>query len=297
MDAVRQLYKAIEDGDLRTVTALLRANAYMVAERGEYDLTPLHRAAMAGHAEIVRRLLDHSAAPDARDYGGGAPLHWAAARGNRDAAAALLDGGADANARDLEQLTPLHRAAGEGREAVAALLLARGADPNARGQISGTPLHAAAEKGHGRMVELLLAHGALANARSGGSYAPWTPWDAARAAGHGAIAELLREHGGQDRGAAAIGVHRAAEHGYLGRLALLVDGDPALVASRDFLYRRTPLHWAAARGHQAAAELLLAHGADLAARDKSGRTPLELARAEGRQALADLLQRSGASSG
>src|SRR5947208_870402 len=122
-------------------------------------------------------------------------------------------------------------------------------------------MHEAAEHGHVRMIELLLANGGLANARSGGSHTPLTPWHAAKKAGHRAIAALLREHGGQDKAAQAITIHRAAEFGYVGRLQVLLAGDPALVSARDYLYRRTPLHFAANHGHRQAAELLLANGA------------------------------------
>lgn len=294
MDTARALHQAAEDGDMATAERLLRADPYLVAARGDYKLTPLHVAATAGHAALAALLLDHSASVDARDHGGGTPLHGAAALGRRDAAAVLLDNGADAEVMDQDGFTPLHHAARGGHEAVAALLLATGADPNARGQITGTPLHEAAERGHQAVVALLLAHGALANARSAGSPTPWTPWHAARQAGHGAIADLLRDHGGQDKAASAVSVHRAAEAGYLGRLALLVKEDPALVASRDYLYRRTPLHWAANGGHRAAAEFLLAHGAEVGLRDKAGDTSVDRARAMGHLDLADLLRRRGA---
>jgi cytohesin len=290
MDATRSLHKAAQEGDLATALRLLGSDPYLVKSREDYKLTPLHRAAMAGHADLVAALLDRSADVDARDYGGGAALHGAATQGQSEAAAVLLGGGADPNAVDEEGLAPLHFAARAGHEAVASLLLARGADPNVRGRFTGTPLHEAAEQGHRGMVELLLARGGLANARSGGSHKPLTPWHAARQAGHAAVAELLRDHGGHDRAAQAISIHRAAEFGYLGRLRVLLKEDPTLVASRDYLYRRTPLHWAANNGHREAVELLLAHGADLQARDKNGDTPLTRAEAAGHPELVALLR-------
>jgi cytohesin len=289
MDATRSLHKAAEDGDLATALRLLAADPYLVKSREEYKLTPLHRAAAAGHADVVRALLDRSAQVDARDYGGGTALHAAAAGGHVDAAAALLDRGADPSAPDEEGLTPLHLAARNGRSATAALLLARGADPNARGRFTGMPLHEAADRGHLGMVGLLLEHGGLANARSGGSHTPFTPWHAARQAGHGEIADLLQGHGGRDKAAQAISIHRAAEFGYLGRLKVLLKEDPALISSRDYLYRRTPLHFAADHGHKQAAELLLASGADLTVQDKNGDTPLDRAVAKGHPALIALL--------
>jgi ankyrin repeat protein len=290
MDNIRSLHKAAEDGDLGTALRLLKADPYLVGSREAYRITPLHRAAMAGHAAVAEALLARSAAVDAKDYGGGTALHSAAAHGRPDVAAVLLERGADPDAMDEEGHTPLHLAARGGHEAAAAVLLDKGADPNARGEFIGTPLHEAAEHGHLGMVRLLLARGGLANARSGGSHEPFTPWHAARKAGHAAIADLLRGHGGPDRAAQAITIHRAAEFGYLGRLQVLLKDDPALVAARDYLYRRTPLHFAADKGHRQAAELLLAAGADGMARDKNGDTPLDRAAAMGHIELADLLR-------
>jgi cytohesin len=291
MDAIRSLHKAAQDGDLATAERLLGDDPFLIRSREDFKLTALHRAAMAGHADLVAALVARSADVDARDYGGGAPLHGAAGQGRVGAAEVLLDHGADPNAVDEEGLTSLHFAARAGHEAVASLLLARGADPNARGKFTGTPLHEAAEQGHGGMVELLLANGGLANARSGGSHKPLTPWHTARQAGHGAIAARLHEHGGHDRAAQAISIHRAAEYGYLGRLEVLLKEDPSLISSRDYLYRRTPLHWAANNGHKEAAELLLAQGADRQARDKNGDTPLDRAEAMGHPELIGLLRR------
>ena len=293
MDPTRSLHKAAEEGDLDTAERLLRADPYLVASRGDYKLTPLHRAAMGGHAALAAALLDHAASADARDYAGGAPLHAAAAAGHADVAAVLLDRRADANARDQEAFTPLHFAARGGHQEVAARLLARGADPNAQSQLMGTPLHEAAAQGHRSVVELLLAHGGLANARSRGSDKPFTPWHAARQAGHGAIAVLLADHGGRDKAAQAVTIKRAAEAGYLGRLQVLLKEDPSLVSSRDYLHKRTPLGWAAGAGQTKAAEILLAHRAPLDARDKSGATPLDRALAANHDDLADLLRRRG----
>jgi cytohesin len=290
MDETRTLHKAAQDGDLATALRLLGDDPYLVKSREEYKLTALHRAAAAGHADLVKALLDRSAQVDARDYGGGTALHSAAAHGHVNAAAALLDKGADPSAPDEEGLTPLHLAARNGHEAVAALLLARKADPNARGKFTGMPLHEAAEHGHRALVELLLAHGGLANARSGGSHTAFTPWHAAKQAGYDAIAELLLTHGGRDKAAQAISIHRAAEFGYLGRLKVLLKEDPALISSRDYLYRRTPLHFAAEHGHRQATELLLAAGADLGAQDKNGDTPLDRAEATGNAEIVELLR-------
>lgn len=53
---------------------------------------------------------------------------------------------------------------------------------------------------------------------------------------------------------------------------------------------RTPLHWAAARGHQKCVEALMAAGADVGIGDGQGRTAAELARVFGHDAIGFLLE-------
>jgi ankyrin repeat protein len=169
------------------------------------------------------------------------------------------------------------------------LLLTRGADPNAMGEFTGSPLHEAAANGRTAAAEALLEHGALANAHSKGAASAWTPWHEASKAGRGDLADLLRRHGGEDRARGPIDIHRAAERGYSGRVQVLLDAEPALLNSRDFLRKRTALHWAAARGGLAIAGLLLSKGADRTVIDKEGRTPMDLAEAHGHADIAALL--------
>ena len=283
------LHRAAAAGDLETARAILAENPYRVSHREDYKLTPLHRAAAAGHGEVVELLLGSGGAADARDYGGATPLH-AAADGHAAAVQALLAHGAKPDLIDEAGDAPLHKAARGGHMAVARLLLDQGADPNLRSECGGAPLHAAAAAGRLQMAQLLLERGALANAQSTAHSQTWTPWNEAESAGHAELAELLLHHGGADRAAGPIGIDRAAALGYDGRVEVLLGQDLGLLASRDFLERRTPLHWAAANGRRAIAERLLARGADPSATDKRGKTPAELADAAGFPELADVLK-------
>ncbi|CAN0222853.1 unnamed protein product, partial [Ectocarpus sp. 4 AP-2014] len=52
--------------------------------------TPLHRAASAGHTEVVLRLLAHGVAVDSTDSRRATPLHLAARGGHSGAAQALV---------------------------------------------------------------------------------------------------------------------------------------------------------------------------------------------------------------
>jgi ankyrin repeat protein len=287
------LHEAARAGDIETVRAVLAKDPYRIGDRRGDRMTPLHLAAEAGHAEIAGLLLAASASPNVRAYGGSTPLHAAAEKGHAAIVADLLAHGAWAAPFNEAGHTPLHLAAGAGRLEAARLLLEAGADPNAKGDCGGTPLHAAAAAGELDMAGLLLGRGGLANARSTAHAEPFSPWDAAVRAGHEEVAGLLLRHGGSDRAAGALDVHRSAERGYDGRLAWLLDRDPALVSRRDVVGGRTPLHWAAAGGRGSIAELLLARGADPDARDKRGESPADLARASGFDDLAERLKGPG----
>ncbi|UCC99109.1 MAG: ankyrin repeat domain-containing protein, partial [Phycisphaerales bacterium] len=56
----------------------------------------------------------------------------------------------------------------------------------------------------------------------------------------------------------------------------------------------TPLHCAARYGHKEVAELLIAKGAGVNARNNEGQTPLDIAVEEGRPEIVELLRKHGA---
>ena len=66
------------------------------------------------------------------------------------------------------------------------------------------------------------------------------------------------------------------------------------VDTRDDAYGWTALHWAAVENNKELAELLVANGANVNARDKAGDTPLDLAFKTG---IADLLRKHGGKTG
>ncbi len=286
------LHAAAEAGNLARAESLLNQDPYLTSVTDGFGEAALHRAAAAGHADLAERLLAHAAAVDPVSHFGRTPLHNAAEGAHLDAARVLLDHKAKTSPLNANGETPLHLAARRGHLDMVRLLLSRGADPNAMGEYTGSPLHEAAAHGRLATAEALLTHGALANAQSRGAASAWTPWHEARKAGHEALAALLRRHGGEDRARGPIDIHRAAERGYAGRVQALLDAEPALLDSRDFLRRRTALHWAAARGDLEIAGILLGLGADRAMTDKQGRTAADLARAHGHAEMAALLGRS-----
>ncbi len=140
---------------------------------------------------------------------------------------------------------PLVEAALQGDLSEARRLLEEGTPVNASNSILGTtPLLAAVGQGRVEVVRLLLEHGADVNTRSGG----WTPLPLALSSGAPEeVARLLLDHG-------------------------------ADVNAREPDLSRTPLMMAAARGEWELVSALLKKGADLHARDVSGKGAVDVAR-------------------
>lgn len=118
---------------------------------------------------------------------------------------------------------------------------------------------------------LLAAEPGLANARTADDVSAVR---AALAAGRRSVVEALVEEG------ADLDVFDAAALGHSTRLEILLSIDPTL-ARATAPDGSSPLHLAARYGQAAAAQRLLAAGADRDQRDRAGRTAAEEAAAAG----------------
>ena len=126
----------------------------------------LHLAAIEGHLEIVRMLLDWGVPVDCLEPGTGprTPLSNAVWGGHIDVARELIKRGADVNSgfRPPQAFdTPIFLAAKRGDKPMVELLLEAGARVDIHGHNGRTPLDAAADAGQVALVSLLLDYGAF----------------------------------------------------------------------------------------------------------------------------------------
>ena len=132
----------------------------------EQGWTPLHFAALEGHADTVRSLAVCGSNVNAADEKGATALHKAAAGGHIETIEQLLSLGADAHAHDATGRTALHYAAAHGQHRAARFLItAAQADVAARTQQGETPLHRAAFYGHLDTIRALVELGSDVTAK------------------------------------------------------------------------------------------------------------------------------------
>jgi ankyrin repeat protein len=322
---------------------------------GPFCETPLHSAARRGREDVAPVLIAHGADLRARDKHGETPIQVAATFGQARVMTLLLAAGANANAVAPKERPPLHSAVGgvpgasdaETGLAVTRLLLAAGADVNAKDPGDGrTALIDAIGSGpragnvdNEPMVALLVEHGADVRTRDSQGNAAL---GYAAGTGNRRIVALLLDRGaGKDHAALGEALSCAAYGGYVDVAVLLIDRgadvnwryagplplewralplavaltvarsreEPRMVRRREVALAllahgadvgarneagETLLHAAVIDGDMAAVELLLSHGAAVAARDRAGFTPLHRAVQHGHVDAATRLIASGA---
>ena len=287
-------------------------------------------------AEVLERLSAQPELLSAREPGNQATLlHIFARLSDAAAVSRLLELGAEAEARDVNFCTALHLAAradatpertsddstaaaapGGGQRAAAiestlrALLSVGRARVTARDQFGLTALHHAAQAGNTETVGFLLGlNTSLSMPRApleADTNAEDRPLHLAAAGGHAATVRSLLEHGAHPEKTNYVGetaLHVAAAAGDAPRaiatLRELCRADWRVdlnAARRD---GATPLHVAAARGHEGAVRALLrapnvgrrggARAVRLDATDRAGRTPRMIADAEGFDDVVEIL--------
>jgi ankyrin repeat protein len=244
----------------------------------------LHTAIRNADVMAVLLALDNGADVNARDAEGNTPLILAAFYASPRCVDLLIARGSDVNAANTAGATALIRAATSYEKTSA--LVAAGANVRARTALGNTPLILAARRaGNSRTVQLLLEHGASATERNSAGVGPVL---AGAASGDLATVRLLLDAGAgaddyptsnQRKGIGLAGVRTsliwAAYHNDVAMVRLLLDrgADPNRAT-----YFGNPLSHACWANSFEAAEVLLAHGANVSARDELANfTPLHWA--------------------
>lgn len=224
--------------------------------------TPLHMASKAGHASIVRFLLERSQTNvDTPDYGGRTALHFACGGGHLGIICELINAGSDLNSKDNTGLSPLLWAERMGRLDVVWLLIEIGASIHIANKFGETPLHWAAQDGQNDVLRILL--------------------------------ETSPESVDYKDNFGKTALHCASAAGNLETVRVLIDAG-AEINVRDNA-ERTPVLWACGLGYYEIVSTLLQHGANINFANSSGETPLHLAAIDGNIMLLQYLLASGAS--
>jgi len=158
-DPSRCLWNAAREGDAESVTYFLDLGADP-SFADPADTSPLHCAALGGHWEVVKLLLDAGAAIDAQTNTGRTALAFACGQNLINIVRMLITRGANVDKQDSKHRTPMHFAARGGFDGVIQLLLNQGADINAADEEGNSPLHHAAHRGNAAVTRLLISRGA-----------------------------------------------------------------------------------------------------------------------------------------
>jgi ankyrin repeat protein len=294
------LLYAAREGCVECVRHLIAAGADPDLEDPD-RVTPLDIALLNLHFELAAYLIKAGADVDKWDFFGRSPLYMAAdvstlpTKGNGavavipsedavtalDVARLLLEAGANPNLQ-LKRRPP-YRDVPQDRGGDT--ILAQGA----------TPLLRAARAGDARFVDLLLKHGALVDLPSKEGV---TPLMAAAGVefgtrvtrgrnrtGEGVLAtmQLLLDAGADINARSVIEPRRVVDTSAAARAAAAAGRGArgSQMPSPLAVPHETALHGAAQHGFTSFVKFLAEHGADVQAKDASGRTPLDLAKGIG----------------
>ncbi|XP_078590110.1 dynein axonemal heavy chain 12-like [Branchiostoma floridae x Branchiostoma japonicum] len=262
------LLEAVRSGNLAAVQECLRQVAQQQAVDGKTGRVPLHVAAAAGHADVLRLLVEADSSPvDPRDREGDTPLLTAVCKGHEECVKILLDSGADPNVFNRNENTPLWKAIQKGHWRISELLIDRGARIGRLYENGWIMLaHRLVTAGHQERLSALFPH--VDTAQVGDEHGLLT----AAQCGRQQDIETLLGQGVDVNWQASDGctaLHLAAQYDQLACLQVLLQGGAdanrttaggqlqgGADANRTTAGGQLPLHLAAEAGHDRCVDLL-----------------------------------------
>ncbi|KAM9329835.1 ankyrin repeat domain-containing protein 55 [Gastrophryne carolinensis] len=287
------VYQASANGDVNTLTAIIREDPSILEYCDNEGCTPLMHAVSGRQVDTVKLLLKMGANINTQDACGRTSLSLATYLGWLEGCVSLLRNGAKQNIPDKNGRLPLHAATAEADVRLLSVLLQQStlSEINHQDNEGMTSLHWAAFHNRPHHVQSLLQKGADPTLVDK-DFKTALHW-AVQSGNRVLCSIILDDPQGQstinyDDENGKTCMHIAAAAGYSDIICELSRVPECNLQALD-VDDRTPLHWAAAAGKSDCVQTMLKLGVDINPRDINENTPLTYAMYCGHTACIKLL--------
>ncbi|XP_068127937.1 ankyrin repeat domain-containing protein 55 isoform X2 [Hyperolius riggenbachi] len=275
------VYQASANGDVNTLTAIIREDPSILEYCDSEGCTPLMHAVSGRQVDTVKLLLKMGANINTQDACGRTSLSLSTYLGWLEGCVSLLRNGAKQNIPDKNGRLPLHAATAEADVRLLSVLLQQStlSEINHQDNEGMTSLHWAAFHNRPQHVQILLQKGADPTLVDK-DFKTALHW--AVQSGNRVLCSIILDH---QQGQSTINyddengktcMHIAAAAGYSDIICELARVPECNLQALD-VDDRTPLHWAAAAGKADCVQTLLNLGVDMNPRDMNENSPLTYA--------------------